>query len=648
MVTRSLSRLVITQFVVLIALGQSWGTADAATPVYADLNLACAGLTPCYATVQEAVDNAGPAPAEVGIFPGIYAESVDLTAMGSNLSGGGPGDIMIQALDAAGQPATSGVEIDPDASGGPGMGSAMTTGENAAFDGDITVQGLTMTSPDTLALGLISTGNLTIQDVAVLGAATDGMLAFAQGNATLARVEARMNAGSGIGSQATGDLTATDLEATQNGETGIALSANENLSVQGLEASGNETGAGFGGCLSIDISNVTTNQNAVNGLLILYGPDDCGTQPTAAAPDFWSNLDSLQFSDRIALNGMGPPAGTLFAETLVSEGNGNVGIGVSSSTGVAQIDGLTANNNAGPGVLIRSRAINLHDAEVIGNASGIAAVADDVLMARVMANQNQPIPPDPMAEGLGIAVSARFAALDDIQANDNSRAGLGLTDAPDDAPDGGLPEYTVTASQFNGNAIGILSESTKAIGVTLDDVTLTSNVAAGLDLPDLSKAAFSNLVVSGSAIGMDLVVNDLLAIETADVQTNATGILLQLAQQATARIGCSSILENGVAGIELAQGASVSASVNYWGDPSGPTHPGNPGGIGDVVVDSANGGTGVVDYSGFLADPASDADCPQPIFEAVPVPTMTPVGMLMLILGLVMIAWLGRSSIRSN
>lgn len=644
MATRSSSRIVITQFIVLIGLGQSWDSADAATPVYADPNLACAGLTPCYATVQEAVDNAGPAPAEVGIFPGVYAESLDLSAMGSSLTGGGPGDIMIQALDAAGQPATSGVEIDPDASGGPGMGSAMTTGENAAFDGDITVQGLSMTSPDTLALGLTSTGNLTIQDVAVLGAATDGMLASAQGNLTLARVEARMNAGSGIGSQATGNLTATDLEATQNGETGIALSANENLSVQGLEASGNETGAGFEGCLSIDISNITTNQNQVNGMLILYGPDECGTQPTAAAPEFWSNLDSLQFHDRKALNRMGPPAGTLFAEALVSEGNGDVGIGVISSTGVAQIDGLTANNNGGPGVLMRSRAIDLSNAEAIGNVLGIAAIADDVLMSRVTAAQNQPIPPDPMAEGGGVAVSAGIAVLDDIQASDNFRAGLALTDAPD----GSASQYTVTASQFDGNEIGILSESTESIEVTLDDVTLTGNIDAGLDFPDLSTAAFSNLFVSGSDIGMDLFVNDLLAIETADVQTNTTGILLQLAQQATARIGCSSILENGVAGIELAQGASVSASANYWGDPSGPTHPGNPGGIGDVVIDSANAGTGVVDYSGFLADPASDADCPQPVVEALPVPTMNPVGMVMLILGFLIFAWLARSSIRSK
>ncbi len=644
MVTRSLSRLVFTQFIVLIALVQPWDSAEGATPVYADLNLACAGLTPCYATVQEAVANAGPAPAEVGIFPGIYAESVDLSAMGSSLTGGGPGDVTIQALDAAGQPATSGVEIDPGAPGGPGSGSAMTTGQNAAFDGDITLQGVSMTSPDSLALGLISTGNLTIEDVAVLGAATDGMLAFAQGNLILARVEAHMNGGSGMGAQATGNLTATDLEAIQNGETGIALAANENLLVQGLEASANEIGAQLGGCLNTDISNITTNLNLINGLLIVYGPDDCGTQPTAAAPEFWSNLDSLQFHDRMALNRMGPPAGTLLAKTLVSEGNGDVGIGVISSTGVAQINGLTANNNSGPGVLMRSRAIDLYDAEAIGNGSGIAAIADDVLMARVTANQNQPVPPDPLAGGLGVAVSARFAALDDIQANDNARAGLGLADAPG----GGTPQYTVTASQFNGNAIGILSESTEAIGVTLDDVTLTSNIAAGLDLPDLSTAAFSNLFVSGSTIGMDLFVNDLLAIETADVQTNAIGILLQLAQQATARIGCSSLLDNGIAGIELAQGASVAASGNYWGDPSGPTHPGNPGGIGDGVIDSANGGTGMVDYSGFLANPASDADCLRPVVEAVSVPTTSPAGIVALMLGLLMLAWLSRSSIRKR
>ncbi len=93
---------------------------------------------------------------------------------------------------------------------------------------------------------------------------------------------------------------------------------------------------------------------------------------------------------------------------------------------------------------------------------GVAAIADYILMARVAASQNQLIPPYPMAGGVGFGVSASFAVLDDMHANENLRVGLTLADATD----GGTPEYTVAASQFAGNRIGILSESTESIPAT--------------------------------------------------------------------------------------------------------------------------------------------------------------------------------------
>ncbi len=43
----------------------------AATPTYADVSGGgCATLTPCYTTIQAAVNNAWPAPAQVFVFPG--------------------------------------------------------------------------------------------------------------------------------------------------------------------------------------------------------------------------------------------------------------------------------------------------------------------------------------------------------------------------------------------------------------------------------------------------------------------------------------------------------------------------------------------------------------------------------------------------
>jgi hypothetical protein len=44
-------------------------------------------------------------------------------------------------------------------------------------------------------------------------------------------------------------------------------------------------------------------------------------------------------------------------------------------------------------------------------------------------------------------------------------------------------------------------------------------------------------------------------------------------------------------------GVNIDAEGNWWGHTSGPTHPSNPGGAGDTVVDGANGGTGAVDFT---------------------------------------------------
>ena len=78
-------------------------SADAATPVFVDGAGTCAGQTPCFTTIQAGVNAAGPAPAVVNVFPGTYAESVNLSLMGSAIAGT-PGDLTLQTLNAAGVP----------------------------------------------------------------------------------------------------------------------------------------------------------------------------------------------------------------------------------------------------------------------------------------------------------------------------------------------------------------------------------------------------------------------------------------------------------------------------------------------------------------------------------------------------------------
>src|SRR5215468_9795656 len=99
----------------------------------------CAGKTPCFTTIQAGVNNAGPPPASVFVFPGTYAESVNLGLMGSAI-GGSAGDLMLRTVDSAGNETSGGVSVFP--ATGPAFRNSLTP-----FVGNITLDGFTVKSP---------------------------------------------------------------------------------------------------------------------------------------------------------------------------------------------------------------------------------------------------------------------------------------------------------------------------------------------------------------------------------------------------------------------------------------------------------------------------------------------------------------------
>ena len=604
--------------------------AKAATTVFADPSLSCAGFTPCYATIQEAINNAGPGSAEVGIFPGVYAENVDLSLMGSAIAAQ-PGDLVLQALNAAGGGTDSGVLIDPDGPGGSGTGVGLTTGLAAEYVGSVALFGLAVTSPDTTAMGFQLQGNLTIADLVVDNAASSGLLAIVDGDISAQRVNASMNGGSGVALGSTGSIVVRDIEATMNGSTGFASSAEQDLDAQRIVASENENGVELFVCQNAEISELTANLNQFNGASIFYGPDDCAPAGPVRGQDFWSVLEYGSPYPTDVIRG-GSTSGALLASDFLAEGNGGVGIGTNSSTGSAVLNNLTARDNTGIGLIVISPDIEWTSGESTGNESGIFVLADQLQMSQMVANQNL----DAMGGGgFGIGLAANMAALDNLDVNSNSLAGLVLSAVED----GFVPDYSVVDSQFEGNPIGILSESAQPLepdnllDLRLDTVDLNSNSDAGLSLAALHNGVFRNVVFNSSAIGLDVSVRQQLQVETAIVARNTTGMLVRIEPGAIASVGCSDFTQNLDAGLELIQGSSMSATFNYWDDASGPIHPGNPGGVGDRVLDGSNGGVGSVDYSNFLAQPATDAECPELLIEAVPVPVIGTTSFIILMLG---------------
>jgi hypothetical protein len=86
--------------------------------------------------------------------------------------------------------------------------------------------------------------------------------------------------------------------------------------------------------------------------------------------------------------------------------------------------------------------------------------------------------------------------------------------------------------------------------------------------------------------------------------------------------------------------AIINAAHNFWGAASGPTHPNNPGGSGDPIVDGANGGSGTVIFDPFLMSPsAQSAFC-----QLHGAPVMQGPGLVLLVLGLLILpSWRRRA-----
>ncbi len=605
-------------------------TAAGATDVYADPAGLCAGLVPCYTTAQSAVDHAAPAPATVGLFPATYAENVDLDAMGS-AAGGGPGDVTLQALDAAGMPATTGVKIIPAA------GIALTAGQVVPFAGGIALRGLTVTSPDAVGFGFIATGDVELTDVVVEHCGDNGGFVLVQGAGafTAARVVAQLNHGSGL---IAGAATATieDAIGLRNDVGGIAVGAAGPVVARRVQALSNGD-AGFGAvsCTSVDIEDVTADTNDGDGALVEVHLAGCPLAAGAggsfaAAP--WRSPARLGFHAPSARSGPVPAVVTV--DRLAVHDNGGLGAGVAGESngtfagGIVLAD-VAASGNEGFGLFAAGDHVQLTGGTLTDNLSGGVLVAGTAAVSATTASDNAPAVFTPPREGAGLYLAAQgLGELTDLDAGHNAFAGAVLDSSASTAVSG---PYLVVGGHFAGNGAGIAATGDGVVDVEVAGAEATGNSIAGLTLPNLRRGSIRGTTASGNLAGVVANVSDLLDVRESEVAANQEGLVLVVQSGATARVHCTNVRGNTpLAGLELLSGDAVDARAVFWGDPTGPTHPGNPGGLGDLVEDGANGGAGVVDYSGYLAAEATADDCLAP--PVVEVPTAGGFGLALLAL----------------
>jgi hypothetical protein len=319
-ISRLMTVLAILAIVLVVRVAPS-AHAGAST-VYADGdgNRACASLTPCYLTIQTAVNNAGgPEDAEVRVFPGTYAESVNLSTL-SSAGNHTLANLALKTVDATGNPAAGTATIHgnaPISTGGQNFPKDVTLDgfviEATKADGvyihtlgSITIHHTSVNNPgdgnaddgdDGFDLATEGGGSVTIDDSSAQhahGNLGDGFQIVTSGGATLHNVQANDNVGTqdnvGINMpDSQGDITLDGVTANGNSEEGIYVYTTGTIFLSG-EASDNSgfhgadlfTELGYGPVAqsstqqvnpAITVKGLTASGNADDGLIAQAGGD---------------------------------------------------------------------------------------------------------------------------------------------------------------------------------------------------------------------------------------------------------------------------------------------------------------------------------------------------------------------------------------
>ncbi|WP_395375174.1 right-handed parallel beta-helix repeat-containing protein [Marinicella sp. W31] len=307
-----------------------------AAPLFVDSNNTCAGLTPCYTNIQTAVNNAV-SDDEIRVFPGTYAENIDISQMGSAIGPAADGNIAFITVDSNNVAMPQTVQVSP------ATGIAFThTG--SFFNGNLIIDGFRTlsTDDDGIDFDLID-GDVSVRNIVSNGNEDDGIdLEVAVGNHTITVMNTVTNNNGGSGLNLDGPDGTTvivrNIEANENNNEGIDIdhaNSTDALSVSIddalTEGNGTMANANAGTVVStlgtLAVSNLISRSNQGPGLAIIDTTDT-------------SIRDSVFDSNGIntAFDGIyTEAAGVFLIERSLFTNNGEAGIWV-TNTGQIGID----------------------------------------------------------------------------------------------------------------------------------------------------------------------------------------------------------------------------------------------------------------------------------------------------------------------
>ena len=169
----------------------------------------------------------------------------------------------------------------------------------------------------------------------------------------------------------------------------------------------------------------------------------------------------------------------------------------------------------------------------------------------------------------------------------------------------GLPNQLITFDALNAAAPwdGLHFDTNSTEGSNLD-YAVVNRARFGVTNTD-NFLQISNSVIQNNQIGVNTNTFGILTLSKTRVFNNITGA--QSTPQGTLVLSAASLLSNWFEGngtaIQNQAASTVPAQLNYWGHPTGPRTPQNPGGQGDAI-------TGPIAFQPFLTAPPAIANNP--------------------------------------
>ena len=632
-------------------------TLSLAAPVSADTNRyvdpagTCATFSPCYTTISAAVAASGPGDI-IYVFPGTYAESVDLSNMAT------PGDITLITVDASGTPGAGTATVSPS------TGAAIFNSV-WPFPGNVTIKGFNVTSPDDDGINLrvnsdvlisrvlsensddtgvvvfSDTGNVTVTNSCAQYNGGRGFSIVADGDVTITRRScAQVNASMGFEILAGGDVTISDLSWTLlNGSHGFYIDADGNVSISDCGATSN-LGDGYhvdaGGNVTVNPSGADGNRS--DGFWISAGGDVSisGSSADGNVDPFDGDGFQIAAGGKVTITGSSADGnneegidvesagGNVTLSDCSATGNGGEGIDADDIGGNVSIDGCSSTNNTGSGYEIGytgvggNVTINPSSAEGNGlHGFYVNKVAGNVTISGSSANENGD-------GGFHTTYTHGNVTISTSSADGNIQDGFHICDVDGDVSisgcstdgngDTGFAIYargnvSINPSSAEGNSGGGFFIS------TFGDVTISNSSANGNIIDGFRIGVDGDVSISGSSAngnsryGVALYshgatggVVDNVTIQDCHIRGNGEdGIEFRdLLAGGTHLVNGSIICDNVASGLRLLSEVVLNAEGNWWGDASGPTHPTNPGGTGDAIIDGASDASGVVHFDPWI------------------------------------------------